>query len=235
MKIVLLHGASGNAATFEPVLHAWSDTVALDLPGRGSTPGPASDTVAGTAAWLSRTLVERGLERPVLVGHSYGGAVALQLALDRPERIAGLVLVSSASRLGVHPSILEAVAASTPQQPYRLDAAFGPGTAPAVIEAYARASALTPPATALADWQACNGFDVRERLGTLRVPTLIVHGSEDALTLPRHQVSLATRIGAERFVVEGAGHMLPWERPELVAQAAVSFRDRLQQRDQLAL
>ncbi len=169
----------------------------------------------------ARWLVDRLPEEPsVLVGHSYGGAVALQVALDWPGRVRGLVLVSSAARLRVHPAILAAVAASTPQQPYRLDVGFGPGTRPVVIERYAEVTAGVPTATALADWRACDTFDVRHRLGEVTVPTLVVHGSEDFLTPAKHQARLAEALpDAQRVAVDGRGHMLPWEDPGVVSGA----------------
>lgn len=226
MRLVLLHGASGNGSTWRPVLpHFGSVEVeAPDLPGRGVTPGPAHDDVAATAAWLAGEMIASRRPPPVLVGHSYGGAVALQLALDHPELVRGLVLVSSASRLRVHPAILEAVAASTVDAPHRLDAAFGPGTPQEVVDGYADLSGTTPPASALADWTACNGFDVRARLGEVSVPVLIVHGSEDALTPAKFQAKLEEALPrATRVVVEGRGHMLPWEDPGATASAVVDW------------
>jgi pimeloyl-ACP methyl ester carboxylesterase len=230
MRLVLIHGASGNGATWEPVLphFAWAEVAAADLPGRGETPGPAHDVVEATAAWLAGCLEATGKAPVVLLGHSYGGAVALQVALDRPDLVEGLVLVSSAARLRVHPAILDAVRASTMASPYRLDAAFGPGTPAAVIDGYAERSARTPPVSALADWRACDGFDVRARLGEVAVPTLVVHGSEDVLTPPRFQAMLEEALPhATRVVVEGRGHMLPWEDPAAVAAAVRAWGEVL--------
>jgi pimeloyl-ACP methyl ester carboxylesterase len=211
---LLLHGASGNAASWAPVLaHLGPHVRALDLPGRGSTGGPPCDSVQALARWLAESL-----DAPAtLVGHSLGGAVALQTALDWPDRVARLVLVSSAARLKVHPMILEAVRQSTAEAPHRLDAAFGPGTSRGVVDAYAAATASVPPATALTDWLACDAFDVRDRLSEVQVPTVVVYGSEDFLTVPKHQVRLAEALNAERVELDGIGHMLPWEAPDRLA------------------
>lgn len=221
--IVLLHGAGGNAASFGPTLDAWggADVRALDLPGRSGSTRPAR-TADEAAARMAPDLLAMG--RPVVVGHSYGGAVALSLALDHAHAIAGIVLVASGGRLRVAPSILEAVAASAQGDAFRLDFAFGPGTSSAVIERYAADTAWTPPATALADWQACDAFDVLGRLGEIGRPTLVVHGDADRLTPPKHQVRLAEAIpGARRIELPGLGHMLPWESPGALAEAVLSF------------
>ena len=222
-QTILLHGASGNAASWEPVLPAFEglEVRAVDLPGRGTQEGPALESVEQTAAWLASTLKE-----PVhVLGHSYGGAVGLQLALDHPHLVRSLFLVASASRLRVHPDILAAVAASTPEAPYRLDAAFGRSALPAVVEQYAALVSSVSPATALADWRACDGFDVRARLSELDLPVCIVHGDADALTIPKHQAALEASLpGSVRVELPGVGHMLPWEAPE---QLAAVVRDRL--------
>lgn len=222
MSIVLLHGAGGNAATWGPTLSAWTDARALDLPGRGGSTRPAlraeeaADRLAPDLAALRQP--------PWVVGHSYGGAVALCLALHHPHAVAGIVLVASGARLKVAPAILHAVEEALNGAPFRLDFAFGPDTPAAVIERYAADAAATPPATALADWRACDAFDVRDALGAVSVPTLIVHGAADRLTPPRHQIRLAEAIpGARRIELPGAGHMLPWQAPTALAEAVQGF------------
>ena len=224
--IVLLHGASGNAATWGPTLAAWGEApvLALDLPGRGEAPRQPASTAAEAATWLMGELARRGLHDVVLLGHSYGGAVALEAALAAPDALSGVVLVASSSRLRVAPPILEAVAASASGVPFVLDFAFGPGTTRAVMDRYSQDAASTPPAACLADWQACDAFDVRARLGEVRVPVLVVHGDQDALTPGRFQARLAEALpGSTRVELAGVGHMLPWEAPEALAQAVLGW------------
>lgn len=227
-RLVFVHGASGNAETWSPVLQHFpqSTTLAIDLPGRGQSAGPALNRVSQLADHLADQLARASQgspDKPFLIGHSLGGAVCLQLALDHPELLAGLVMVSSSSRLRVHPAILKMVAESSAQQPYRLDAAFGPGASSAIKDDYAKRAASTPPAAALADWQACDAFDVRARLAELSCPALVIHGDQDLLTPAKHQASLAQAIRAERVVLEGVGHMLPWEAPAALAQAILAW------------
>lgn len=210
--LVLIHGAGGNAATWSSVLPTFGTARvhAVDLPGRGSSDVPAVDSAAAAVAPALSSAPDGAL----LVGHSYGGAVAIEAALAEPERWAGLVLVSSGARLKVAPQILQQVAVATADAPFRLDFAFGEATPRAVIEDYARTSSHTPPPTTLADWRACDGFDQRSRLGALKLPVLVVYGSEDRLTPGRFQEKLVAALPSGRsVVVDGAGHMLPWEAP----------------------
>ncbi|MFN8499286.1 MAG: alpha/beta fold hydrolase [Anaerolineae bacterium] len=85
-----------------------------DLPGHGQSEGMPSSSIATYAAWLVVFADAVGLDRFIPVGHSMGGGVALQLALDYPERVAGLVLVASGARLRVHPDILAGLRDSDP-------------------------------------------------------------------------------------------------------------------------
>lgn len=213
---VLIHGAGGCASTWAPTLSHWGpQDRAVDLPGRGAAPGAPAATAAEAACSLDD--LPGGA---LLVGHSFGGAVAIEAALAAPERWAGLVLVASGARLRVAPAILDAVAAATPAAPFRLDFAFGPDVDLAVVAAYHSAAAATPPATTLADWRACDAFDQRSRLAELALPVLVVHGDADRLTPPRFQEWLGQAIpGATRAVVPGAGHMLPWEAPAALVGA----------------
>ena len=88
--VVALHGWARSRADFGPTLAGYH-ALAIDLPGFGATPAPeAGWTTTQYAAWVADIL--RELDRPVLLGHSFGGRVAVQLAARHPELTRGLVL-----------------------------------------------------------------------------------------------------------------------------------------------
>src|SRR5688572_15352097 len=95
--VLLLHGLASSSRIWDfvaPILRARFRVLALDQRGHGRSDRPDSSFDFGTyVADLVGLLEELGLERSVLVGHSWGGNVALQFAVDRPEQAAGLVLV----------------------------------------------------------------------------------------------------------------------------------------------
>lgn len=224
--LVMLHGANGTAATFTPTLGAWpwAHVICPDLPGRGHTPGPALDRTEALADWLAALAADRGWGPLILVGHSLGGAVALQVALRHPDLLAGVALVSSSGRLRVAPAILGAVAASTPDAPLDMGFAFGPDASNALKARYADLARPIPTATALADWRACDCFDVLGQLGDVRCPVLVVHGDRDVLTPPKHQRKLAQALpNATHVELQGPGHMLPWEAPEALSKAVETW------------
>lgn len=222
--LFLVHGASGCADTWIPILLDLSpfDVWAASLPGRPGSPG-APATTPGDAARFFRTIVDSlGLASPLVVGHSLGGAIGIELALDHPDRVGGLVLVASGARLKVAPAILSAARQAT--GPLPLDTAFGPATPRAVIDAYHRGIAAVPAATAYADWLACDGFDRRAQLGEIRARTLVLHGDADLMTPTKFQVFLEERIpAASRVELPGCGHMVPWEAPDRFGAALRRF------------
>lgn len=222
--VVLVHGASGNALTWSPTLEAWSwaDVWVVDLPGRGIR-GPALDSVPDLAQWLADVLTQIGLTDPVIVGHSLGGAIGLQLALDIPHLVRHLVLINASARLKVAPPILEAVARTTAERPLDLSFAFGPDTSPFTIERYAASMRGVPTASALADWRACDAFDVRERLDRPLMPVQVIYGTHDRLTPPKHQRRLIEALPYATGVELDGGHMLPWEAPGAVSEAVRAF------------
>lgn len=103
--ICLIHGASGNLndMTFRlaPALSERYDVVVVDRPGHGLSGVPAGGgvSIVAQATLLRRALAEIGIDRPVLVGHSYGGAVALAWAVHAPDTVSGLVLLASPSQV----------------------------------------------------------------------------------------------------------------------------------------
>ena len=220
--LVLLHGAGASARVWAPLIGELGafDVMAPSLPGRGGSDGEAPASALEAAMFVDELLAVFGARGAIVLGHSYGGAVAIELAL-LSSRVAGLVLVSSGARLRVHPMILEA--AEKPQSPESgamlARFAFGPGASELAIDDYARALAAVPPAAALADWRACESFDRMDALARIAAPVLVVGGEEDALTPPKYQRFLAERLPrAQIELVPGQGHMLPFEAPALLAR-----------------
>ena len=102
--VLFLHGFMGSSADWQNVVAAIGDRafcIALDLPGHGASLGlrPEAYIMEGTAGVAIRALDELGVERPVMVGYSMGGRLALYLALRYPERCAGLFLESASPGL----------------------------------------------------------------------------------------------------------------------------------------
>jgi pimeloyl-ACP methyl ester carboxylesterase len=95
--VVLLHGQPGSGADWQQVADRLPDGLAVrapDRPGYGASPQPAGGFAAGARAVVAE-MDAKGIDRAVLVGHSYGGGVALAAAQLAPERVEALVLLAS--------------------------------------------------------------------------------------------------------------------------------------------
>lgn len=225
--VIFVHGAGGSHQHW---LYQVRDlpglpTFAVDLPGHGRSEGPGRDSITGYGDWLFALLDAAGLDEAVIVGHSMGGAIAMDVALRFPSRVAGLGLVGTGARLRVAPAILDGLR-QDPEAAVRLiaDFAFGPDTPPETVRLGRVQMSAVPVEVILGDFGACDDFDVIDRLGDISTPTLVLCGTKDQLTPPKYSTYLRDHIeGAQLCLVEGAGHMVMVERPGAVAQALSSF------------
>jgi pimeloyl-ACP methyl ester carboxylesterase len=200
----------------------------LDLAGHGQSPDEGEASIDDHVRRLEDWRRELGMERAFLAGHSMGSAVVLTAALETPEWIAGTALLGAGARLPVNPQLLEGIAhPSTFIETVEkiVGWSFGRQAPPRRMELARRRMIETGPAVLLRDFLACSVFDVRARLGDLRVPTVVVCGAEDRMTPPALGEELARSIpDARRVVIEGAGHMLMLEKPD---EVEVALREML--------
>jgi pimeloyl-ACP methyl ester carboxylesterase len=225
--VVLVHGAGGNRLLWGSQLRdlaAAHRVVAVDLPGHGRSVGPGLATIGAYAEVVSEVLGSLGAPA-VLVGHSMGGGIALQLALEWPGLVAGLVLLGTGGRLRVGPSFLAGLQADFPQAVEAIAGmAFAPATAAAIRLRGKRALLAAGKDTLLGDFQACDAFDVLARLGEIHVPCLVLCGAEDRMTPLKYSDALVRGIpGAQLEVIPSAGHMAMLEQPTAVSQSILSF------------
>jgi len=226
--IVFLHGAGGSHHTFRDQWAGMRGAVRMvipDLPGHGRSGGPPLESVDACATWLVDFVNEVGLDRFILAGHSMGGAIALQSALGSLKGLEALVLLGTGARLRISPVIFEGIGDRfrefAPELVGWMTSAASSGL---LREDITNDVLSTRPDTFLADFHACNGFDVMDRLGAIRVPTLVVSGDDDRLTPLKYGEYLATNIpGAVLKIIHGAGHLVMLEKPNEVNAVITSF------------
>ncbi len=224
-----LHGAGGTHQHWGPQLVSLHDAVrivALDLPGHGRSPGRGCRSISAYSTMLLAALDKHKHEQVVLAGHSMGGAVALQTALDAPERVAGLVLISTGARLPVMPELLTHLEQGEFVQAVQtiIERAYGI-TSPPSLQVNGKAVFLqNNPSVLYGDLLACNSHDVSGRLQDIRCPTLIICGEQDRVTPLKFSHALHNGIpGSSLFVVPEAGHMVLLEQIEEVNMAIRQF------------
>jgi pimeloyl-ACP methyl ester carboxylesterase len=225
-SIVFLHGLGGALSTWASVLGAFAETyriVAVDLPGHGASDKPSPDatdySIAGIAAKIGELLEKLERTPAVLVGHSLGGATALQLALDRPKLVRALALVNSAA-LGseINGELLDRIESEPSRDEARrlLELFFQDRRfvlERGIDEMYAARTA--PGADDAVKTIAGNAFTRRgqnlvltDRLGELEVPLLVIWGELDRVIPSRHAVAaVAPQPTAWIEIMEGVGHV----------------------------
>lgn len=239
---VLVHCWTGNRESWVPVaarLVARGRRVVLyDQRGHGaSTLGTLPPTVDQLATDLAAVLEatradldHAGSGGAVVAGHSLGGMVAQRLAAGHPSiPLAGLVLVATgAARLArgaLAPVTPWAVA--SPRVERVLAGAAGPalmrrcvGRRPCLAHMVATRDAFvaTPAITRAAVLRSIRALDLRAQLASVSVPTTVVVGGRDRLTPSRFGRTIARAVPGARLVeVADAGHMLPLEAPDILA------------------
>lgn len=227
--VVLLHDAGGDCLTWPPEIRRLPGTRvhALDLPGHGKSAGPGRQSVEDYTGAVIDFMESAGLWQAVFVGHSLGGAIAITLALDYPERTAGLGLIACGARLPIPAPILENAASPSTfmfaaQSLHALTCS--PQTPPRLADQHLKRLTALRPTLLYGDLLACDRFDATARLGSLRTPVLVTCGTEDKLTPPRYASALAASIpGAALQTVDGAGHLVMLEQPHRLAKMLSIF------------
>jgi 3-oxoadipate enol-lactonase len=218
MSTVVLCGSLGSSsAAWDaqlPVLEGHR-VVRVEHPGHGGAPVEDTRDVAGLAA---RALAAAGDGPFSFVGLSLGGVVGMQIALTAPERLERLVLASTATRFGEPESWLERAATVRADGIEAIvDAVLARWFTPAFGDvAPYRAMMLAVDREGYARCcEALAGWDVRETLGAVRVPTLAIAGADDPSTPPADLQEIADLIpGARLEVIEGAAHLANVEQPD---------------------
>jgi pimeloyl-ACP methyl ester carboxylesterase len=261
--LILIHGASGSLRdfTFDLVgrLQDRYRVIAIDRPGMGRSGRPkgyggawsaADEPPALQARLLRAVATEIGAERPMLLGHSYGGAVALAWALEFPDEVSGIVLLASASNpwpgnlgllyqvnstsLGGALAVPLITAFAPPAQVDRtVQEIFAPQDMPATYLEHFGPGLTLRRATLRANAQQVNSLrpyivEMADKYSTLKLPVEILHGTEDTIVpLAIHSEPLSRQIAGARLTrMQGVGHMPHHANPIAVIEAIDRVAER---------
>jgi 3-oxoadipate enol-lactonase len=236
--VVLVHGLGGSRVLWGPLVEELARdarVVSYDLRGAGRTREERREelTLERWAADLRGLAEALALERPVLVGHSLGGSIALRYALTWPDDVAGLVLIgadANLARIGdrmrrsidaIEREGLEAWVAGPWSQnpPFAAAAVERAPDGLALYRAMLLANDQADYVRTCAAIAACE--DLSGRLGEIAAPAVVLAGLADDRTPPAHAAELAARLPrAELVELPEVGHSVPLEAPADVAAAA---------------
>lgn len=227
--VILIHGAGSNHLVWPVALRrlVGQRVMAVDLPGHGRSIGVAQQTISAYANQMFEFLAALGIYSATFVGHSMGGAIALDLAVHHPSHVAGLGLIATGAYLGVDPVFLEQLSnpLTVPSALHKFQTrAFGSSISSGLVESCVQTMKETRTSVLYGDWRACAEFDLRESIARIEAPAWVIAGSEDQLTPIAYAHFLAERLPAARLqILPGAGHMVPLEQPGQVAQGLQQF------------
>jgi pimeloyl-ACP methyl ester carboxylesterase len=251
--VVLIHGMAGSSVTWEavmPELTRHHTVIAPDLPGHGDSDKPRGDYSLGAhASSIRDLLLALGHERATIVGQSFGGGVAMQLAYQYPERCERLVLVSSGG-LGQEVALLLR-ALTLPGAEHLMPIAcngrvrdagaavtgfldrLGLRPVPAVAEMWRSYASLSDASTreafhhtlrSVVDMHGQRVSATDRMYLAAHLPTMIVWGDRDPIIPMEHGVQAHALVAGSRFeVFEGAGHFPHCEQPERFVEVLVDF------------
>lgn len=246
--LVMLPGMEGSKWFWRHQVAEFADrfrAVSLDLPAR---PPTAGTTISDYASDLLGRLELLGIESMVLVGESMGGMIAQHITLEHPGRVLGLVLCNTMDRprlpgLGLNMFTVATLVHQLAFLPFlpgsarrRLLAWVGrhrgfvldpsPGNDELVSYLFEHGTECGPGAY-LDRIFACRVANYTDRLGGIRVPTLVLRGTEDRLVTAATTLELLGRIPeAELALVEGGGHCCQHTCPGATNSVMASWLER---------
>jgi 3-oxoadipate enol-lactonase len=237
--LIFLHGIGGAARAWRQQLATFGDrfrAIAWDMPGYGGSAPLASVSIAALADALQQFIGQIGAVRPILVGHSIGGMIVQKWLVQWPELSRAVVLAQTspafgradgdwqksfiAARLGPldRGETMKSLAHSL------VGELVGDDPDPKGMELARECMASVPEASYRAMMLALIGFDQRNTLKDISVPTLLLSGSRDNNAPAPMMAKTATYIPAAEYVeLAGVGHLANLERPDAFDEALGRF------------
>ncbi len=245
VPLVFLPGPTDSWLSYRPVLDqlpSWIRAIAVSQRGHGDSDKPATGYRVGDFAHDAVRLLDAlDVERAFLIGHSGSCLVARRVAIDRPERVAGLVLEASPATLlgdaGLNDFVESVV--STLQDPIGTTFArsfvadtSSPDVDPDLSDELVRELLKVPARVWRELFASLLDYDDRSDLARITTPTLLIWGDADVLVRRDMQEELIAHIPSARLVVySGVGHTPRWEDPSRFASDVATFVDQLLHRD----
>lgn len=228
--ILYIHGAGSNghfANKLLPILSETHSPLSFDFPAHGRSSGIESlGSISAYSDFTHDLWKTLGVRPAVLMGHSMGGTVAMDLALRHPDMVDGLILTCTAPKFNIPDDRIDVwaqVMKGRQPQPFTKDLC-SPQTPQEIVQQGWMEQIKTDPRVRHFDLVACEKVNLTPKLGEISKPTLILAGKDDTGTPVAQSEEMRDKIpGARLTVVEGAGHWLPIEKPQEACDEVNAF------------
>ncbi|MEM7009590.1 MAG: alpha/beta hydrolase [Thermodesulfobacteriota bacterium] len=217
--LLFIHGAGQSSSTWRFQKDRFSGSskfnfIAIDLPGHGKSEGEGFRTIAEYKSFLIEFIETLKLNRPILIGHSMGGGIAMLIAIQNPEIVNALVLVATGAKLSVAQQTL--IAAKDNYKEFCELASqrmFAEDSLEELKHEFRDGLLSIRPEVSYGDLIACNEFNILNDLDKIAHPTLIISSDKDILTPIKYGEYLHQNIyGSEFHQIKGSGHFIMQEK-----------------------
>lgn len=220
---LFIHGAGGTKHKWRTLTSLENESRFIDLPGHGENENSQCETIEEYAKQVATEVKEDC----IVVGHSMGGLIALELAKIE-SKVKAVVLAASSYQLPVHPDIIATLAKGTfPEELFR--ASYAKNVRPGLLETEKQQLDMTPTEVAKKDFIACDRYSAgKEAIKTLEVPILAILGDADRL-IPKDTANVLQQINPNVKIATlfECGHYVALEKPDEFTHALLEFRASL--------
>jgi pimeloyl-ACP methyl ester carboxylesterase len=227
MKILLIPGSGAGGNLWQYQSRFFPDFEGIPLPGHPD--GTPKNSIPEYVAWLHGYIREKGYKEIILGGHSLGGGISQLYALTYPDELKGLILIGTGARLRVRPETLTMMRGMIGNDSnWRKYTENIPQPDDPILLSIHEMRHKIGPAVMLSDLLCCDRFDIMDRVQEIKLPTIIIVGTEDVSTPVKYARYLQNKIaGSKLVIIEGATHNVTTEKPDEVNQAISEWRNRL--------
>ena len=227
-SLLFVHGSGGDHKNWENQyleLNKLFNIAALDLPGHGQSTGKGEQSVDSYVKWIKKFIDKSEYKKPVIIGHSLGAAISLVSAIKYGSLLSGIIPVGGGVTMPVNDTILNGIRKDTRNtmalvSKFSLTKQNRDILAPILTEDLLK----TDPEITYGDFLSCSKLNITNQISGIKIPTLVVCGSDDKMTPPALSKFISDHIENARLaLIEKAGHFVTLENANDLNNAISEF------------